>query len=520
MEDAKKAFDTISRKKSIKQWGRILGEKSEAFQRLKKRHKKIVAVTQIGKEQLRMEVPEGVAQGDPNGPPLYSLGFTGAIEEIEVRQELEEVKPIVGKLVESKGIFEEETESKLSTTLYVDDLIDIRTYDGKMEVEAVRTWIRKWIASIIEIQEEWGIEVNEDKSVILLELRGKNAIKVRKQMGGSIEEVGKNGQKFRIVLQAKYLGTIIGDTGDGVNEEIEQRIKKANTAMAALKDIWKQQKLPLGEKIKLYQALIRTIMCYALEVREMTKAQIMRLETAQIKHLRRIIKSPAHITHQSNEEVRKLTGMPSIHSYLVAGRLRFWRKQTLEKNRAVWVANWGHIEGGKKQGNNKDEEDRMGNDIEKLIEANPETGLGEKIKRDKKGKIIIDVELWTTLSGVTKAQIRKVQVPESAAEPDKIKKAGPEEERTMECETCKKKFPNKATLAHHKWAAHGKTIGVRQLVLEIPGSKEFKCFVCKGVFKQKRSAQNHVQLTCTRGKTEHEIAELIKSMQFQQAFGS
>ena len=64
----------------------------------------------------------------------------------------------------------------------------------------------------------------------------------------------------------------------------------------------------------------------------------------------------------------------------------------------------------------------MGNDIEKLIEANPETGLGEKIKRDKKGKIIIDVELWTTLSGVTKAQIRKVQVPESAAEPDKIKK--------------------------------------------------------------------------------------------------
>ena len=162
----------------------------------------------------------------------------------------------------------------------------------------------------------------------------------------------------------------------------------------------------------------------------------------------------------------------------------------------------------------------MGEDMEKLLEANLDTGLGEKIKRDKKGKIIVDMEMWKILEGTTKAQIKKVQKPESLAEPEKAKKLGPEEERIMECETCKRKFPNKATLAHHKWAAHGHTIGVRQLVVEIPGSKEFKCFICKGVFKQKRSAQNHVQLTCTRGKTEHEIAEFIKGMQFQQAFGS
>jgi hypothetical protein len=81
LEDAKKAFDTISREKAIQQWGQILGKKNEIFQRHKKRHEKIIACTQIGEEELNMNVSEGVAQGDPNGPPMYSLGFTGAIED-------------------------------------------------------------------------------------------------------------------------------------------------------------------------------------------------------------------------------------------------------------------------------------------------------------------------------------------------------------------------------------------------------------------------------------------------------
>ena len=338
-----------------------------------------------------------------------------------------------------------------------------------MEVEEVKTWFKKWIASIIDTQSEWGIEANDEKSVLILDLRGKNSKKIRAQLGGCIEGIGKNNKNIRIVSQAKYLGTIIGDTGDGLNVEIDSRIEKANKAMAALKDVWKQQKLPLNIKTRLYETLVRTILCYSLEVRTMSRAQIMRLETAQVKHLRRILKSPAHITHQSNEEVRKETQVPSIQTHLLANRLMFWKKQTEEKNKAVWVANWGTLLGYDST-KNTEEEKGIREDAEMLREANQ--WEENKFRRDKKNQLVIDKTFWETLSNCTKVQIRKVQNYKSTAEPNREHKIGPEEERIMECDTCKKKFSNKANLAHHKWAAHGKTVGVRQLIVPIVVTKE------------------------------------------------
>ena len=177
LEDAKKAFDTLSRKRSISQWGKELGEKTEIYQRHVKRHENIIAVTQAGNQTLQMQVVEGVAQGDPNGPPMFSLGYAGAIEEIEEKQNSENIEPIVGILHANKGIFQEEESAELSATLYIDDLIDIRGYKGKMEVEEVKTWLKKLIASIIDAQSEWGIEANDEKSVLILDLRGKNSKK-------------------------------------------------------------------------------------------------------------------------------------------------------------------------------------------------------------------------------------------------------------------------------------------------------------------------------------------------------
>ena len=37
LEDAKKAFDTIIRRKAVQQWGKILGERNELFGRHKKK---------------------------------------------------------------------------------------------------------------------------------------------------------------------------------------------------------------------------------------------------------------------------------------------------------------------------------------------------------------------------------------------------------------------------------------------------------------------------------------------------
>jgi hypothetical protein len=385
-----------------------------------------------------------------------------------------------------------------------------------MEIHALKDWIRRWIASIVDVQREWGIEANKDKSVLLVELRGKNSKKVRRQMGKEIDEIGTNGQRFKIVLQAKYLGTIIGDTGDGNNKEIQARIEKANKAMAALKDIWKQNKLDLETKVSLYKALVRTILCYSLEVRELTKTQMMRLETTQVKHLRRILRSPAHIIHETNETVRERTGTHSIDSYLLHTRLRFWKKQIEQKNIAVWIANWGNLDGLERQGTNREEEKLFVEEVLQIWEAN-DWGT-ETLTKNRRGGVVLDNVLWEALQKCNKTEVKRVLRYTSRAEKSKEKKEGPEQEATMACGKCGKKFPNKANLAHHEWAAHGKTTGIRQLVTPVTGTEEYKCFICKSIFKQKRSAQNHVQNICTRGKGVAELEEYIRQFQFSQMF--
>ena len=106
----------------------------------------------------------------------------------------------------------------------------------------------------------------------------------------------------------------------------------------------------LETKIQFYKALVRTVLCYTLEVRELSKVQLMRLKTIQVRHLRRMIRSPAHVTHESNEAVREKTGVHSIDSYLMAMRIKFWKSQTTLKNKALWIANWGKLsqQGGRK----------------------------------------------------------------------------------------------------------------------------------------------------------------------------
>ena len=80
----------------------------------------------------------------------------------------------------------------------------------------------------------------------------------------------------------------------------------------------------------------------------------------------------------------------------------------------------------------------MREDAERLIEANQweET----KLRRDQKNQPIIDKDLWEMLGKCTKVQINKVQNHKSTAEPNREPKIGPETERIMECDICKKKI--------------------------------------------------------------------------------
>ena len=268
------------------------------------------------------------------------------------------------------------------------------------------------VATIVDTQLEWEIVANEQKTVCLVEVRGKLSRKVRAQLGKEIDEIGMNGQKFkiRVVLRARYLGTTIGDTGDGINAEIKIRINEANKIMGTLTPVWKQTKLALEKKAQLYTSLVRSVMCYSMEVRELTTAQIKRLEATQVRHLRRILKSPAHVTKENNRTVRKEMNIPSIDTYLQASRLMFWKKQVEQRNEALWVANWGQLKDRTEtKGTMKSVKagvQRMKTDMAALYTANK--WEMKQLDKDHQGLPVLNNRFWQALERSSKKAIRNI----------------------------------------------------------------------------------------------------------------
>ena len=82
---------------------------------------------------------------------------------------------------------------------------------------------------------------------------------------------------------------------EGLDKEIGQRIQKSDEAMRRLQKIWQLRTLTLEEKIELYKALVRTILEFGMETRDIWGQQLLRLEICQMRHLRRLAKRPYHI---------------------------------------------------------------------------------------------------------------------------------------------------------------------------------------------------------------------------------
>ena len=73
-----------------------------------------------------------------------------------------------------------------------------------------------------------------------------------------------NQQQLEEVQNFKYLGAILSADG-GCEAEIRARIGTAMTAMARLNRIWSSKSISLPTKLKLYRALVKTIVLYGCE---------------------------------------------------------------------------------------------------------------------------------------------------------------------------------------------------------------------------------------------------------------
>ena len=135
------------------------------------------------------------------------------------------------------------------------------------------------------------------------------------------------GMMIEIVDDFKYLGSIL--TSDNtIDKEIDTRIANANKTYWALKEIFRSRNISHKTKLLIYTTIVRPIATYASETWTLTKAQEKRLEVFENAILRRIYGPIYDVEEQAwrqrhNAELRTLSGLPLITSYVRSARLRW-----------------------------------------------------------------------------------------------------------------------------------------------------------------------------------------------------
>ena len=100
-------------------------------------------------------------------------------------------------------------------------------------------------------------------------------------------------------------------------------------------------------------------------------------------------------------------------------RIKFWKSQTVTKNKALWIANWGKLSNIVENGENKEAEKSITDDLLQLWVANEwDTN---NLTKNRRGKIVIDKVMWTALQNCNKTHVKKVLTFHSTAEPNREK---------------------------------------------------------------------------------------------------
>ena len=125
--------------------------------------------------------------------------------------------------------------------------------------------------------------------------------KVMRNSKAADKGVSLNGYLLEFVDMFCYLRSVVDSTG-GTEADIKARIGKARTVFAQLKKIWKSSIISRKTKMRLFNALVMTVLLYGCQTWKTTKGTIKKLQTFVNKCLRTILKIRWH-DRVRNEEL-------------------------------------------------------------------------------------------------------------------------------------------------------------------------------------------------------------------------
>ena len=141
------------------------------------------------------------------------------------------------------------------------------------------------------------------------------------------------GADLELVRDFCYLGSYISDNGSCEND-VKVRIGKAAAVFGKMKKIWRNNKISLKIKTRLYESIILSILLYSAEAWPLTATLTKRLDAAQHRWQRSIL-GVSWKERVTNKEVRERTGQQSIANILSARRSVSYTHLTLPTKRIV-----------------------------------------------------------------------------------------------------------------------------------------------------------------------------------------
>ena len=165
------------------------------------------------------------------------------------------------------------------------------------------------IKHILQVLQQRGLSISTDKTVILLDIRGKHAKKalrryvVKTGKGRCLRvRLGSQCLDLKIVTSHVYLGVKISFRNFEM-ETAQYRSQLARNAFCRLKNILCCQAVPQHLRLRLWQSCIPPSLLHGLDCAGITDVIAGKIRSLVTQQLRQMIKSYSMFTHEANEDL-------------------------------------------------------------------------------------------------------------------------------------------------------------------------------------------------------------------------
>ena len=254
----------------------------------------------------------GIHQGSGLSPLLWSIHSGWVLRKLEVGKSLAE-----------------------TNTTYADDFIFNWVIDGLPAADKAYQEIRSTLLTL----HEHGLQVSGDKTVILLELRGKHSKKALKKYivktsRGRCLRFCYADQRvdLKIVQSHIYLGVCISYK-KFEQESVTHRMKIAKSSFGRLRSVLTCRAVPITKRLELWRSCVVSTMMHGLDVMVLSAAQAGRLRSLATQQARQIAKSYSVVTRESNDEFMERFALKDVIDMIAAAFVRFSERDRPEFER-------------------------------------------------------------------------------------------------------------------------------------------------------------------------------------------